>query len=413
MIRKTAVLVGAAMIVAVFGIIIIVSSGGDRPNDSGGQQPEPAVPGNAGQVVFPVKAAIVHRGNLVSWINSSGYAYPRIENEIKPNTDGKVVQLNAYDGKAVHKDEILFKLDDRELSIELQEAKDQLINAQVDYDLANKGAVDTTGEYEYKVQRDSLHQVYDKAKRKFEEGSISQTVLDRIRRNYDAISVLASINRQDVIANKIGLNRAESEYEDAKLKLSYATMRAPFDGLVANCAIQTGGYVQSGQICMDMVDISKIRINCSVTETDLPNIRVGDEAKAQFVAFSGQTFEGKVVQINPVVDLQKRTATVIVEVPNESGKIKPGMYAVVTIASNSNNDVVIVPKSAVLFRDNRPIVFTVLSDEAQWIYVNLGRANDNYYEIKKGLSVGDTLVIDGNYNLAHEAKVEITGMEKY
>ncbi len=405
--RKKIIVVAVMILaLAVVGLILTSSKGKKQEENTAGSV-------STSDVLFPVKVALVHKGDLIHWVNPSGYAYPRIENEIKPNLSGRIVELNAYDGKIVHKGDVLFKLDDRELLIALQEAEDQLINAQVDYNLANKGAVDTTGEYKYKLERDSLQYVYNDAERKFKVGKISQTALDRIKRNYEAISVFTSVNREDVIADKIGLNRAESQYEDAKLKLCYATVNAPFDGVVADCAVQPGSYVQAGQTCMRVVDVSKIRINCEVTETDLPRIKVGDKANARFVAFAGKTFEGTVVQINPIIDLQKRTATVVVEIANAGTAIKPGMYVTVTIASDVDHDVVIVPKSAVLFRDNRPLVFTVLNGESQWIYVTLGKMNDDFYEIKDGLSIGDTLVVGGNYNLAHEAKVRITEMTKY
>ena len=407
MTTKKVVSVGAVILVAaIAGIMVMSSKGKERDNI-----PTPSV--QATDAVFPVKAALVHKGDLVDWINSSGYAYPLTENEIKPNVSGQVIGVGVYDGKPVRKGDTLLTLDDRELLIAFQEAKNQLIGAQVDYNLANKAAVDTAGEYKYETQRDSLRSAYHAAEQQLKTGEISQTIVDRLKRNYDAISVFTSVNRQDVIADKIGLDRAESDYESAKLKLSYATVEAPFNGVSADCSVQPGSYVQAGQTCMRVINISRIRINCEVTETDLPKIRVGDEAKAQFVAFAGKTFEGRVMQVNPVIDLQKRTATVTAEIDNPSGTIKPGMYATVSVASNLDHDVVIVPKQAVLFRDNRPLVFTVVNNVSQWIYVTLGKKNDSFYEIKDGLSSDDTLVVDGNYNLAHEAKVNITEMTVY
>ncbi len=366
-----------------------------------------------GDVVFPVKVAVVHRGDLIHWINSSGYAYPNLENEIKPNLSGQAVEVDVHDGKIVHKGDTLFLLDDRELRIALQIAEDQLINAQVDYKLANASAVDTTGESRYRLQLDSLRRAYNEAQLRSQRGELSQSVLERIKRNYDAITIFTSLNREDVVANKVGLDRAESEFEDATLRLSYATLKAPFEGVIAECLVQPGGFVQVGQTCMRIMDISTIKVNCEVTETDLSKIKVGDEAKVQFVVFLEKTFEGNVVQINPVVDLQKRTATVVVEIANGSMRIKPGMYASVRIASDADRDVLLVPKSAVLFRENRSLVFTVLNEVSQWIYVSLGEMNEDCYEIKDGLSKGDTLVVDGNYNLAHQASVRITEITKY
>ena len=89
------------------------------------------------------------------------------------------------------------------------------------------------------------------------------------------------------------------------------------------------------------------------------------------------------------------------------------MFASVRIGSQAMKDVIIVPKGAVLFRDNRPLVFTVVDGQAQWTYVTPGKMNEDFYEIKENLAVGDTLVVDGNYNLAHQAKVRIMEIMKY
>ncbi len=89
------------------------------------------------------------------------------------------------------------------------------------------------------------------------------------------------------------------------------------------------------------------------------------------------------------------------------------MFASVKIGTQNYSDRIIIPHTALLARENRTLVFTVDKGIAQWKYVTLGNSNERYYEIKSGLSAGDTLIIGGNYNLAHQSRVKITSILQY
>lgn len=367
-----------------------------------------------GDVVFPVTAAIVRKGNLVAWVNTSGYAYALQDYEIKPNVSGQVVQLEAHNGKKVNKGDLLFKLDDAESKLEVERYKNALLKAQIEYDLQKStpfaGNIDET---KYKHKLDSLKIVLDSSNKLFDEHKISHDDLNRIKRDYETLLTLTKANREDVIATMSGLSNAIADYDKAKLNLSYTKLSAPINGLVADCNISKGSYVNSGSLCMRVIDMSNIKMQCEVTESDIVNIHTGDPVEAEFIALPGKKFQGKVIEVNPYIDLEKRTAKVTVLLSNPELLIKPGMFASVKIGTSIFSNVILIPHSALLVRENRTLVFTVEGGLAQWKYVTTGKNNDQYYIVKDGLNAGDTLIVGGNYNLAHQSKVSITAMTKY
>jgi RND family efflux transporter MFP subunit len=366
-----------------------------------------------GEIFFPVKVDVARKGDLIQWINTSGVAKPIQEVDIISRIGGQVVLLNVHNGKFINKDDLIFKIDDTEYKIALKQAEYNLLDARVEYNLMKFGSVPGGADVgRFKKEIDSLRKVYEEMKKKYEMGLVSEGDFERVKRDYEALLVYSDVNREDVIANKSGLNRALIEYEKAKLNVEYTQIKAPFSGYIADCDINVGSYVSPGQKCMKLIDISAVKIVAEVTETQLAKIKTGNIAEVEFVAYPGEVFRGRVVEVNPYIDIERRVGKVVVLVENIGEKIKPGMFANVRIQGDIYRDVLLVPKKAVVMRDNRPVVFVYQgvnedSGLSKWFYVELGRENEQFYEIKSGINPGDTIIIEGNYNLAHDSKVKI------
>jgi len=397
------------VLVAVVIFWLFFSSGGENRDEN----PGIARDVETGEIVFPVKVDLARKGRLIQWISTGGIARPLREIDIIPRVSGQVVSLNAYNGKFVNKDDLILKIDDTEFKIALKQAEYNLLDARVEYNLMKFGSVPGGGNPErFKKEIDSLKKVYEDTKRKFELGQVSESEFERVKRDYEALLVYSDVNREDVIANKSGLNRALVEYEKAKLNLSYTEIRAPFSGYIADCDLNVGSYVNAGQKCMKLIDISKVKIIAEVTETQMARIRVGNIAEVEFVAYPGEVFRGKVVEVNPYIDIERRVGKIVIEIDNVGEKIKPGMFGNIKIQGEVYENVLIVPKRAVVMRDNRPVIFVYQSESensglSKWFYVELGRENEEFYEIKSGINPGDTIIVEGNYNLAHDSKVKI------
>jgi len=154
-----------------------------------------------------------------------------------------------------------------------------------------------------------------------------------------------------------------------------------------------------------------------VLEGEIGFIVPGRRAALSFAAFPGQTFAGVVVAINPVVDQKTRTARVSVSVPNPQARLLPGMYARVALAAQRLPDRLLVPRTAILERDHKNLVFVFDGEGdtglAKWRYVTTGLQNDSLVEIVPGeetelVQPGEIVLVDGHQTLMHDARVRLT-----
>ena len=213
-----------------------------------------------------------------------------------------------------------------------------------------------------------------------------------------------------------GLDRAQVAVEQARLQLTRARVGAPFSGRVANLLVSQGHRVRVGDELMTVVDIDPIKVEVQVLEAEVGLLAAGRVAQVTFAAFPGETFVGRIETINPVIETDSRTARVTVRLPNPDGRILPGMYARVSLEARRFPDRILVPKSAVLERDRRTMVFVYEGDEnrglAKWNYVTTGLENDSLVEIVDNpdtemLEPGQIVLIDGHNTLIHDAVVRL------
>lgn len=227
-------------------------------------------------------------------------------------------------------------------------------------------------------------------------------------------------DRQKAARAKSGLEQAEIAVEKAKLGLERARLRAPFAGRVANVKVQTGQYVRLGDQLMTIIDIRRVNVEVQVLEGQIGFLAAGRRARVRFAAFAKEEFEARVETINPIVDQQTRGAKVVLSVANPNGQILPGMYARVLLDARRFAHRILVPKSAILERDRRKMLFVFEPDEedatrglAKWRYVTTGLENESHVEIIEAegtemVAPGETVLTAGHQTLVHDARVRIT-----
>lgn len=358
--------------------------------------------------VFNVNVDLAKQIDFETRITATGRTRARREALIIPQAGGLVTEVPVRDGMRVRRGQTLFKLDDREYRIALREAEDRLLERQIEYNIMKAGPTpDAIVDTATQELLDELEQNYRRARELFENGEITEREFTHIRREYETTLTYFTSRREEVIANKSGLSQAEQAYERAKLNLSFTDVRAPFDGYVAQLDIQEGMTVQTGRDYLKVVDLFTVHIEVGVIESELPHIHEGSQVYARFPSLGNKRFEGNVYTISPLIDPETRTARVTVAIPNPDGMIKAGMFASVEIVTNSITDALVVPREAVLVRDQRELVFRIENNVAKWHYVTTGRRNPEYIQILDGISGGDTVAVGNHYTLAHDARVRI------
>lgn len=232
--------------------------------------------------------------------------------------------------------------------------------------------------------------------------------LEQIEREYNRAVQLLQIGagtQQAVDQLKAQLDAAKSQYDNL---LENTVLRSPITGVVTARNYDPGDMTGSLPVLTvgQLAPVVKVMIN--VSENDLATLRQGQPVDVTFDAYPGETFSGKVQRIYPTVDTATRTFEVEVRIANASEKLKPGMFARVSIDLGTQQNVV-VPDRAVVKQtgSGNKYVYVLKGNTVSYNRVDLGQRLDNAYELLSGIEDGDTVVITGQTRLADGVKVEV------
>ena len=207
---------------------------------------------------------------------------------------------------------------------------------------------------------------------------------------------------------KSGYERAKAQYEASLYDVEQATLIAPFDGVVANLFDKQYNMPKSGEPFCRIIRTSAMEVDFTVLESELPLIKVGDQVEVTPYATAVGTRTGNVSEINPLVD-ENCMVRVKAQV-NGGEKLFDGMNVRISV-KRSVPDQMVVPRTAIVLRAGKQVIFTVKDSIAMWNYVQTGLENLSEYTLvnweASGLQEGMTVITTGNVNLAHETPVKI------
>lgn len=325
-------------------------------------------------VAQAVRGAEVVEDTLWIRVRAAGQAAANRQATITAQVDGIVQSVDVTENRPVSGGELLVRIDSTEHALGVAQAEANLLAAEA--------------EYRQRVLFDE--EIPD----------------PEVRRERERIARATS-----------QLDQRGVDLRQAQLELDRTRITAPFEGRVADLQVFAGTYVTAGTELMTIVDLDPIRVEVQVLEAQLGALNEGRRAEVTFAAFPGEVFEGPIETINPVVDPETRTGRVTVRLRNPDGRIKPGMYAEVALDAEALPDRVLVPRSALLQRDRRDMLFVYEEGPqgglAKWRYVNPGRTNGVYVEIlAEGpeadvVEPGEVVLIDGHHYLAHDTAVRL------
>jgi cobalt-zinc-cadmium efflux system membrane fusion protein len=185
------------------------------------------------------------------------------------------------------------------------------------------------------------------------------------------------------------------------------TLFAPIVGkVVANDAV-LGALVDQSTEIMTITDPRLLWVDAEIYERDIAKVKVGQEVEVTVPAYPGETFHGAVSYIADIVNEETRTITVRAEVGNEDARLKPGMFADVSILLNDGSQALVVPSAAVLEEGRQKIVFVKHDDSFKLREVETGIIQGDYRQILKGLEADEEVVTEGNHLLRSKLKEEI------
>jgi RND family efflux transporter MFP subunit len=329
------------------------------------------------EIAIPVSAASVLRDTFVMSVSAAGQARAFARTLLVAEVEGSVTDVLVAEGTYVRRGQVLARIDPERYDFELERARAALEQAEAQFAELTL--------FDEEIEDEELR-----------------------------------TERRRMARARSGLTSAEVGVREAEMNVERATVRAPFAGALANLAIVPGERLQLRDSIAEIVDFAKVKIEVQVLETEVPFLDAGRDASVTLSAFPDRVLMGQVESINPVVDPRTRMARVTVVLMNSDGSVKPGMYARVRIAARLYENRTMVPRSSLLERDNRTLVFVfepdsegALQGTAKWTYVTTGLENDEYFEVVEGegttlLEPGQIVLTEGHYTLIHDARVRIT-----
>jgi membrane fusion protein (multidrug efflux system) len=241
------------------------------------------------------------------------------------------------------------------------------------------------------------------------ELAVAQAALQQSRSQFERSRQLVdtkviSASQMDELEAKMKMDAAQ--VQAARARLDNAFIRAPFAGTVGLRKVSVGDLVGSDTTITTLDDTRSIRLEFSVPEGFLSELRSGLPITAASVVYPGRTFTGSVTGIDSRVDPVSRAVTVIAKVPNAERLLKPGMFLTVAL-ERARRAVLMVPEESLSPRQGRQYVYLVRDGRAVEREVTVGARSPGLAEIRAGLDSGDVVVTEGIQRLRDGLPVKV------
>ena len=187
------------------------------------------------------------------------------------------------------------------------------------------------------------------------------------------------------------------------------TIRSPIGGVIQTLDVRRGMTLSAGQTLAQVSGLATVWLNAAVPEAQSAGIRVGRPVRVELTAFPGESAYGRVIAILPTAQAESRTLTVRIELPNRAGRLRPGMFATVHLASDAGSGL-LVPSEAVIRTGKRNLVMVAgTGGRYRPVEVQVGREGGGKTQILAGLAEGQKVVSSGQFLLDSEAS--LSGVE--
>lgn len=244
--------------------------------------------------------------------------------------------------------------------------------------------------------------------------TLAKADLDRIQALVDSKiaarkELIAAQNQHQAVQNEIqGLEQqlmifglSESGVKKFRTEKAIATFAvvAPIGGVIAERNIVLGETVEPSKVMFKVLDPSVVFVEGDAFEESLRELKAGQNVRIRLASYPEEVFAGKISRFSPVVDPQKRTLRLAVEVANASGKLKPNLFSEMSIVVGGRGEVLAIPLEALITSEGESFVFVDEKGSFRRADVVLGARDDRFVEVKKGLLPGDKVVTDGKQQI--------------
>ncbi len=323
---------------------------GDHNGDGDEEEDSPPV---------PVETSSPVRGDIYAVYSGTAPIEAFAEADVIAKVAGEVREVLVEEGDDVEKGQVLARLDGDRLRLELNESQARL----------------------RKLQRD-----FQRNQELKQKGLISEGDFEKIQYELEAL---------------------QASYNLASLELDYTQIRAPIDGVVAERYIKLGNTIKVGDPVFRVTSFEPLVAYLYVPEREYRQLAPGQPVAIDIDALGGQRIISSVTRVSPVVEPGTGTFKVTIEITDEARRIKPGMFARMSIVYDRHANALQVPRSAIVEEIGTTSVFVVENDVAVRKPVETGFSEEGMIEIVSGLDDDDQVITVGQVGLKADSRVNV------
>ena len=307
----------------------------------------------------PVETSSPVRGDIYAVYSGTAPIEAYAEADVIAKVEGEIRELFVEEGDEVTKDQVLARLDGDRLRLELNESQARL----------------------RKLQRD-----FERNQDLREKGLLSEGDFEKIQYELEAL---------------------QASYNLASLELDYTQIRAPINGVVSERYVRLGNTIEVGDPVFRVTSLDPLVAYLHVPEREYRQLSPGQPVAIDIDALAGERIIADVTRVSPIVDPETGTFKITVEIRDSERRIKPGMFARLSIVYDRHENALQVPRSAIVDDMGSPSVFVVEGDVAIRKVVETGFSEKGMIEITAGLDDADMVITIGQVGLKADARVTV------
>ena len=372
----------------------------------------------------PVYTTTIQRGDIRHTTIATGDILAAARVDVFSKVEGRLQTLRVEQGDAVQADQVIAQIADAELKTNVERSTAELDALRAEWAQMKAGARPEEIAQAVDLEQQTGAELAN-AKRLQER---TQALVQRgLRSTQDLEDAALRVTRtravHNIAAKRLQLLRAGARIEDrqalqarlraaqatrrlAKTELQNAVITAPITGIVSHRHVDLGAYITDRTSLVTIVDMKTVKIKVPISERDVGRMQPGLHVQIRVDAYPQAVFEGTVRRISPTIDPASRSGEVEIVATNPDARLKPGMFAKVTLILEERRDVLLVPRQALLIQRGETAVFVVQDGKAHRRRITTGLQNATQVEIFD-LMPGTTIVLAGHHKLKDQTAVKI------
>lgn len=282
---------------------------------------------------------------------------PVRQNTIGSETQGKVISLSVEEGDHVRQGQVIARVDDEMLQLQLQNSEVAIEDKKNDDD------------------------------------------------RYTTLSKDNAVSGVQVEKTKLGLRSAEIQKKQIQKQLRSTNITVPFSGIITKKMIDLGSVIGVGTPIVEVTDISSLKLTVNVPERDILKFKLNQSVEVKADIYGDKVFTGKVTNINVLAD-KSHNFKVQITVANPKQDIMAGMYGSASLTNSKSVTALAVSRKALVGSSKDPKVYVIRNGKAKLISFTAGTSDGEFIEVVDGLSKSDRVVVKGQVNIQNNSNVK-------